>query len=297
MSKPVDRLFVLLQHMLPRYWLTRAVYRLTRVRQPWFKNLFISRFVDFYDVELSEVPQAVPYGYASFNEFFTRTLRDNARPIDDEERSIVSPVDGTVSACGDIERRRLFQAKGKSYTLDELLAVDLAEADTYSGGRFATIYLAPYNYHRVHAPVAGTLRSMRYLPGDLYSVNEATVRHLPAIFARNERLVCQFDTSDGPFALIFVGALNVGSISTPWTGEIRPRKHGSPAALALDPEIPTQVDKGQLLGWFNMGSTVILLYPPATAQWANALRSGERVRMGRVIGRLQRAGSGDGADA
>ena len=284
MSKLVDRLFVLLQHVLPRYWLTAAVYRLTRVRQNWFKNLLITRFADIYDVELSEIPRAVPDGYTSFNDFFTRSLRDGARPIDQDEHSIVSPVDGTVSASGAIDRRRLFQAKGKVYTLDELLAVDVHQTDAYTGGSFATVYLAPHNYHRVHAPVAGKLLAMRYIPGDLYSVNEATVRHLPSLFARNERLVCQFDTMDGPCALIFVGALNVGSISTPWTGEIRPRKHGSVDALTLDSRISTEISKGQLLGWFNMGSTVILLFPKDSMNWQDTLKAGSAVHMGEQLG-------------
>jgi len=296
MSKFLDRLFVGLQHVLPRYWLTALIYRLTRVRTPWFKNLLISRFVALYDVELSEIPRAVPEEYASFNEFFTRDLRDAARPIDSDAASIVSPVDGTLSACGAIEHRRLFQAKGKAYTLDDLLAVDLQEANAYRGGHFATIYLAPYNYHRVHAPAAGRLRGMRYIPGDLYSVNEATVRLLPGLFARNERLVCHFDTPAGPYALIFVGALNVGSISTPWTGELRPRKHGPVDVPALDPDLSTQVSKGQLLGWFNMGSTVIVLYPPDTVRWDESLVSGERLQMGQAIGTRQRGNDAPASD-
>ena len=281
----LDRLFVALQYVLPRHWLTAIVWRIARIRQPRVKNFLIRQFVRAFDVDLDEVKLTVPGDFATFNDFFVRELKDGAREIDDDSDALVSPVDGTVSFAGDIERDSLFQAKGLDYSLGDLLATDLDEVEHYVDGRFATIYLAPYNYHRVHAPFAGELVGARYIPGDLFSVNEATVSRLRGLFRRNERLVLHFRTDIGPAALILVGALNVGSISTPWTGEIRPRKAGVVDALNLS-QHPTQIAKGDLLGWFNMGSTVILLMPPGACEWDDDLEPGETLRMGEEIGEL-----------
>lgn len=289
MSSPTAgaRLFLLLQYALPRYWMTRCVYRLTRVRSVAIKNLLIRRFVDLFRVDVSEARHAVPDGYATFNDFFTRELRAGVRPIDDAADSIVSPVDGTLSAWGDIDDDRIYQAKGKSYTLSDLLAVDLDAANAFRGGQFATVYLAPYNYHRVHAPFAGTLTALSYVPGDLFSVNKATVQLLPGLFARNERLVCRFATASGPAVVVFVGALNVGSITTPWTGEIRPRRDGMVESLPLAG--PVDVARGELLGWFNMGSTVIVLTPPATTDWTDEFAPEKTLIVGQRIGRWRTA--------
>ena len=278
-------LFVLLQYVLPRHLLTALVWRVSRIRTPAVKNRLIRWFVRAFDVQLDEVRAPVPDGFATFNDFFVRELKDGARPVDDDDDAIVSPVDGTVSFAGAIEGDTLFQAKGLDYTLAELLATDLDEAARYVDGRFATIYLAPYNYHRVHAPLAGELVAARYVPGDLFSVNEGTVSKVRGLFRRNERLVMHFRTRTGPAALIFVGALNVGSISTPWTGEIRPRKSGVVDVLDLSAH-PTGVNKGDLLGWFNMGSTVILLMPAGTCTWDDELEPGATLRMGEEIGEL-----------
>jgi phosphatidylserine decarboxylase len=281
--------FVILQYLLPRHWLTAVIYRVARIRNARIKDFLISRFATLYSVDLVEVRLDVPRGFATFNEFFTRELDDGARPIASGRDTLVSPVDGTVSFAGSIRADSIFQAKGLDYTLDDLLATDIERARAFRDGRFATIYLAPYNYHRVHAPFAGELRAAHYVPGDLFSVNEATVARLPGLFRRNERLIMHFDTPQGPAVLIFVGALNVGSISTPWTGEIRPRKDGVVDVLDLSAH-PTSVSKGDLLGWFNMGSTVILLLPPGTGEWAADLDPGRTLRMGEAIGKL---GGGD----
>ena len=281
--------FVILQYLLPRHWLTAVIYRVARIRNARIKDFLISRFATLYSVDLVEVRLDVPRGFATFNEFFTRELDDGARPIAGGRDTLVSPVDGTVSFAGSIRADSIFQAKGLDYTLDDLLATDIERARAFRDGRFATIYLAPYNYHRVHAPFAGELRAAHYVPGDLFSVNEATVARLPGLFRRNERLIMHFDTAQGPAVLIFVGALNVGSISTPWTGEIRPRKDGVVDVLDLSAH-PTSVSKGDLLGWFNMGSTVILLLPPGTGEWAADLDPGRTLRMGEAIGKL---GGGD----
>ncbi len=282
------RLFVILQYLLPRFWLTALVYRLARIRNRRFKDLFIQRFIGLYKVDVDEVKGEVPGGFATFNEFFIRELEDGARPIDPDPSSVVSPVDGTVSSAGAIHGNRIFQAKGHEYTLEDLLATDLQEARRFVDGAYATIYLAPYNYHRVHAPLDGRITAARYLPGDLFSVNTATAAHVPGLFRRNERLALHFDSAGGPWVLVFVGALNVGSITTPWSGEVRPRRSGVVESIDLA-RGPQQVARGDLLGWFNMGSTVILLTPPGACDLDDALQAGKTVRMGEPIGALQRA--------
>ena len=281
-----ERLFVLLQYLLPRYALTALVYRLARLRSVRLKNAMIGQFVKLYGVDLEGVRDPVPDGFATFNAFFTRALEPGARPVADEPRAIVSPVDGTVSAAGRIEGNHVFQAKSREYSLADLLFLETDRARAFENGRYATIYLAPYNYHRVHAPLAAELDALHYVPGDLFSVNAATAKYLPRLFARNERLVMHFETATGPAAVVFVGALNVGSISTPWTGEIRPRRRGN--AESIDPgSRPRTLAAGDLLGWFNMGSTVILLLPDGAAEWDDALCSGQTLRMGQRIGALQ----------
>ena len=279
--------FVIIQYILPRHLLTRLIWRIARIRHVATKDFLITRFAAAFDVDLDEVKLDVPGDFATFNDFFIRELKDDAREIGDDDDAIVSPVDGTVSVAGTIQASSIFQAKGINYSLDDLLATDLDTAAGYIDGSFATIYLAPYNYHRVHAPLAGELTAARYVPGDLFSVNEATVSRVQGLFRRNERLVMHFRTATGPAALIFVGALNVGSISTPWTGEIRPRKDGVVDVLDISTH-PTEVEKGDLLGWFNMGSTVILLLPAGACEWDDDLQPGETLRMGEEIGELRK---------
>ncbi len=279
-----DRLFVLLQYLLPRYAMTAVIYRVARIRVPMIKNFLIRAFVRLYQVDLAGVSEAVPDGFGCFNDFFVRALDPAARPIEPEPTAVVAPVDGTVSMAGEISGDRIIQAKGSDYSLTELLAVDKARAAALEGGSFATIYLAPYNYHRVHAPVAGRLEALHYVPGDLFSVNAATVRSIPRLFGRNERLVMHFDTASGPAVVILVGALNVGSITTPWTGEIRPRRRGLAEEIAPGEHI-VDLERGDLLGWFNMGSTVIVLLPPGAVEWAPGLAPGKILRMGENIGR------------
>lgn len=286
-STLVAELFLLLQHLVPKHLLTSLVWHLARVRWSPLKNLMIRSFVRVYDVRVDEAARPVPDGYANFNEFFTRELADGVRAVDPSPGTLVSPVDGITSAAGSMEGQHLLQAKGIHYGLQDLLATDVADVALFRGGQFATFYLAPYHYHRVHSPLAGMLTAARYVPGDLFSVNQITVERLPGLFARNERLVCHFQTSAGPMVLIFVGAMNVGSISTPWTGTLRPKKRGVVDDLRLDPaDAPLAVAKGQLLGWFNMGSTVIMLLPPSACSWHENLVSQRHVQMGEPIGRL-----------
>ncbi len=280
--------FLWFQHLTPKYLLTALVRWLAGIRVPAVKNFLIRNFVKLYKVELDDVARPVPDGFVDFNDFFTRELADGARPIDASSGSIVSPVDGIVSAAGPIIGDRLLQAKGIDYRLEDLLATDLADAALFENGAFATIYLAPFNYHRVHSPLAGKLTALRYVPGSLYSVNEMTVQTRPGLFTRNERLVLLSETDRGPMALVMVGALNVGSITTPWTGVIRPQKSGVVSDLT-PPEsarVALEFDKGGLCGWFNMGSTVIVLLPPETSRWHSKLRPGNLVTMGEAIGTL-----------
>ena len=278
-----DRLFVWFQHVLPQHALSRLVLRATRVRAPWFKNWLIRGFLRLYTIDMADAVQPDPFRYASFNEFFTRALRPDARSLAKEPHEIACPVDGVISEAGKIDGDTLLQAKGRTYTLKELLASS-AWAKDFEGGSFATIYLAPFNYHRVHMPLAGRLRETLYVPGRLFSVNAATASLVPRLFARNERVLTWFDTAFGEFALILVGALNVGSIATVWAGDITPAPRR--VATALPPQA-VSLDKGEELGRFNMGSTVILLFQRDRARWHAELRAGATVRLGQSLGYLQ----------
>jgi len=279
------RLFAYLQFVLPKFWLTAIVYHLARIRHVGSKDFLITRFVRLYDVETDEIKLTLPDDFATFNEFFIRELDAGARLIAPDARAIVSPADGKVSQAGRLRGNAILQAKGIEYSLDDLLATNLDDARAYTDGHFATIYLAPYNYHRVHAPMAGELVSAIYVPGDLFSVNTATAANIRGLFRRNERLVLNFHTAHGPLAVILVGALNVGSISTPWSGELRPRHSGVVEPVDLGAE-PITIAKGELLGWFNMGSTVILLLPDGAGNWHANLTAGSTVSMGEAIGEL-----------
>jgi len=279
----LSRLFVLLQYLLPKYWMTAFVYRVARVRVAAVKNGLIRGFLTLYDVNTGEVRRSVPDDFPTFNAFFTRELKDGARVVDAAGNALVSPADGTLSAAGTLRGRHLLQAKGIEYTLDDLLAADLDTARAFADGTFATIYLAPWNYHRVHAPLDGELVAAHYVPGDLFSVNASTAAHVPGLFRRNERVNLHFATAQGPLVVVLVGALNVGSITTPWSGEIRPRRHGVVEVLDLSAHARS-VHKGDLLGWFNMGSTVIVLLPRGRCTWRDDLQPGVSLRMGEAIG-------------
>ncbi len=277
------RLFVWLQYILPQHGISRLVLAATRVRTHWFKNALIRGFLKLYDIDMRDAVQGDPLRYPSFNEFFTRALRAETRPIAPDARAIVSPVDGTISECGDIEGGSLLQAKGKRYALADLLAGQ-TWAPRFAGGSFATIYLAPYNYHRIHMPLRGRLEETWFVPGRLFSVNALTARFVPRLFARNERIVTLFDGDAGAFALVLVGALNVGSMATVWAGDI------TPAARRVVTQLPPQtltLDKGEELGRFNMGSTVILLFEPQRVRWLAGLQAGVAVRLGQTIGTVQ----------
>jgi phosphatidylserine decarboxylase len=237
---------------------------------------------------MTDAVETDPTAYPSFNEFFTRALRPEARPIDLDPRAIVSPVDGTVSEAGILTADRLLQAKGRDYTLRALLAGSAAWERTFAGGSFATIYLAPYNYHRIHMALPGELRQSFYVPGRLFSVNRTTAQLVPGLFSRNERVFCGFDAGGLPWAIILVGALNVGSMATVWHGDVTPRRHREVTALPVqDVLAPVALPKGAEMARFNMGSTVILLLPKGAADWAATLTAGRVLKMGERIGTLR----------
>lgn len=281
------RAFVSLQYLLPQHALSRLILHATRVRAPWFKNALINGFLGLYDVDMRDAQTEDPLRFASFNEFFTRPLKPTARPIAAGADLIVSPVDGTVSECGAIDQDRLLQAKGRTFTLRDLLA-DQPWAGTFVGGSFCTIYLAPYNYHRIHIPAAGELLSTVYVPGRLFSVNATTARHVPRLFARNERVLTLFDTAFGKMAVVLVGALNVGSMATVWAGDITPAAR---RRVTLLPASARHLAKADELGRFNMGSTVIVLFEAARAQLLPQIRAGLRIRVGEPMARVERVGA------
>jgi len=244
-----------LQFILPQHLLSRLMFRFARIQLPWIKNTFTSWFISKYEVNLNEAEYEDLSEYKHFNDFFTRSLKVGLRPISNSK--LISPVDGEVSQLGGIEESMIVQAKGKKYAVSALLADDLKNDYFHS---FATIYLSPKDYHRIHMPCNGILKSMKYIPGNLFSVNQNTVNNIDYVFARNERLVCYFDTEFGEIALVMVGAIFVGSIETVWEGQITPPF--SKLVKTYDyKDRQINLAKGDELGRFNMGSTVILLLP------------------------------------
>ncbi len=278
-----DRTFATLQRLLPQHLLSRAVYRLARSTHSTLRRTLVRGFLRAYPaVDMREAAEPDPYAYRSFNEFFTRALRPEARPIAGGEDVIVSPVDGTLSQAGISSHGKLVQAKGIDYTVEALLA-DADASQRYAGGAYACIYLAPYNYHRIHMPLAGRLTALRYVPGQLFSVNAATARTIPNLFARNERAVCEFETSLGPMAMVLVGALFVGSLETVFTGEINPPPARSGGVRELRSGLGTDLSRGAELGRFNMGSTVVLLFGNDALRFTSGLRSGSPLRLGQAL--------------
>jgi phosphatidylserine decarboxylase len=280
-----DRWFAALQYILPTRALSRVIYAVARSEVRWIRNTFLRIFLSVYRLNMAEAVQPDPFAYRSFNDFFTRALRPGVRPIAEGADAVVSPVDGTVSQCGAIAGDLLIQAKGQDYSLQELLAGDAEAVATYRGGSFACIYLAPYNYHRIHMPYAGTARDNVYVPGELFSVNAATARAVPRVFARNERLICDFATPLGRMAVILVGALFVGSIETVHCGEVNPPPRGRKAPTRIAMGLGRPFAKGEELGRFNMGSTVILLFERNRIDWESTLVPEATVQLGRPIAR------------
>ncbi len=281
----LDKLFVLSQYLTPQHSLSRAAGRLAESHVGLVKGSFIHWFARRYDVDMSEAAEPDLDAYPDFNSFFTRALRPDARPIDTSPDSLVSPADGRISQLGAISEERIFQAKGQSFTTTELLGGDQSRAAPFRNGSFATIYLSPRDYHRVHMPVAGTLREMIHIPGKLFSVNPATTAQVPRLFARNERVVCLFDTDRGPMALVLVGAMIVASVETVWAGLVA-RGKGGPHVAYHPPEHPIHLDKGAEMGRFLLGSTVIMAFPEGQARWQEDIQAGNSIRMGQRLGTL-----------
>jgi phosphatidylserine decarboxylase len=270
----------LAQHLIPKNLSSSIVYRATRSRRRWLTRTLIRWFARAYEVDLSDAVEQNLDRYATFNEFFTRPLRPGARRIEGDADTLVAPADGVLTEHGRIDGDRLFQAKGRSYTLADLLGEPEAATAPLRDGSYLTIYLAPHNYHRVHAPLAGTLVRTRYVPGDRFSVSRATAAAIGRLFCRNERVIAWFDTVHGPLAIVLVGALNVSSISTIAQGEIAsgaPREWREAAARG--------VAAGDELGRFNMGSTVIVLLG-AEATWRAGIGHGATTRVGQALATL-----------
>ena len=277
-----DRLAVLPQYLLPKKLVTQLAGRFASAELGGVTQAAISRFVAHYGVDMSEAAEPDITRYASFNDFFTRALRAGARPLADAD--YVCPGDGAISQFGAIERDQIFQAKGHHYSTCALLAGDAALAAEFENGQFATIYLSPKDYHRIHMPCAGRLQRMVYVPGDLFSVNPTPARGVPGLFARNERVVCVFDTARGPFVLVLVGATIVGSMATVWHGVVTPPRPGEIKRWDYTNQ-PVELAKGAEMGRFLLGSTVVLLWPKSTLKFNPDWTPGGAVRMGQMMGK------------
>jgi phosphatidylserine decarboxylase len=269
------------QHFLPKKFLTQLAGRLAHWRGGSLTTAMIRAFVRRYRVDMSEAANSDIAGYATFNEFFTRELRAGARPL--ARARYVCPVDGAISQIGAIANGQIFQAKGHSYTARALLGGDAQLAQAFEDGHFATLYLSPRDYHRIHMPCAGSLRRMVYIPGDLFSVNPTTARGVPGLFARNERVVCMFDTAQGPLALVLVGATIVGSMATVWHGQVNPPRSGRVREWSYASGV-VELDQGQEMGRFMLGSTVVLLFTRGVIGFSPDWAAARLVRMGERMG-------------
>lgn len=274
-----SKAFIGFQHVAPQHALSRLVGLLAASESPFIKSTFIRTFHQRYQIDMSLAEQEDLSSYASFNDFFTRSLKQGVRTVDSAASSVVSPADGAISQLGHINGDAVFQAKGQSFSVKQLVGNNEL-AQPFTGGEFATVYLSPKDYHRVHMPFAGTLTDTIYVPGELFSVNTVTAENVPALFARNERLVCLFDTSVGRMAVVLVGAMIVAGIETVATGKIKPsgqlehRKHNLP------------LDKGAELGRFYLGSTAIVLFEPNKMNWLSQFKAESVVNMGQAIGSI-----------
>lgn len=278
-----DRLVVLLQYLLPKQALTELAGKVAGSRGVWVTSL-IKWFISRYQVSMTEAANSDAASYATFNEFFTRELKAGARPLAQAE--YVCPVDGAISQFGQIDSDRLFQAKGHSYSTTALVGGDETLAAKFQNGNFATIYLSPKDYHRIHMPCDGRLTRMIYVPGDLFSVNPVTARGVPGLFARNERVVCVFDTAHGPFVLTLVGATIVGSMATVWHGVVNPPRTGEVREWRYDDQ-QISLRKGDEMGRFLLGSTVVMLFQKEVLEFNSLWSPAMPVRMGEVMGILK----------
>jgi phosphatidylserine decarboxylase len=279
------KLFTTLQYLTPQHALSRAAGWLANTEIKSIKDPFTRWFVEKYGVDMQEAKETDCTAYRTFNDFFTRELKEGARPIVSSEGSLACPADGAISQLGAIHNGRVFQAKGHDYSLLELVGGDPELAAQFDDGHFATVYLSPKDYHRVHMPIDGTLRSMTYVPGQLFSVNTVTAENVPRLFARNERLVCVFDTEAGPMAMILVGAMIVAGIETVWAGQVAPHTRDVRTTNYLE-NAPIHLRKGEEMGCFKLGSTVVMLFGADQVRWLDSLEAETPVRMGEYFGSM-----------
>lgn len=276
MSKPF---YVLIQYCCPQHAITKIIQWLAECRWKWFKNWAIRRLIRKYHVNVNEALSDNLDDYSNFNSFFTRRLKPELRPIVQGEKQIASPADGCISQLGDIQKETILQAKGFNYSVTTLLGGKHEIAQRFQDGKFVTIYLAPKDYHRVHMPFTGKLIETTYIPGDLFSVNQVTAQTVPNLFTRNERLVCIFETSVGPMAVVLVGAMLVGHIETVW-----PMRHSRKTISTEQYSTDIVIERGSELGLFKMGSTVIVLFGKGHVEWSTILNANSVVKMGAEIG-------------
>jgi phosphatidylserine decarboxylase len=275
-----DRFALLLQYLLPKQALTLLAGRVARVQGGALTTRLITWFVRRYRVNMSEAANPDVASYASFNDFFTRALKAGARPL--AQATLICPVDGAISQFGRIEGQQIFQAKGHQFSSTALVGGDAKLAAQFDNGHFATLYLSPRDYHRIHMPCAGRLTRMIYVPGDLFSVNPATARGVPGLFARNERVVCVFEGADGPFVLVLVGATIVGSMATTWHGAVNAPRPGKLSEWHYENKSVT-FKQGDEMGRFLLGSTVVMLFPKSPLQFNPAWQPGGAVQLGQVM--------------
>jgi len=284
----INKLKIVLQYLIPQHFLSRLVYQLTRCSWPFWKNLIIKLIIKIYRVDLGIAKESDYRNYESINHFFTRELLPSARPVTDQIDAIVSPVDGAISQIGAINNDEIFQAKGQAFNLEDLLVVDKELSSIFQFGNFSTIYLSPRDYHRIHMPLDGRLNRMVYVPDRLFSVNKLTTQAVPRLFSRNERLINIFDTKIGKMAVIFVGAIFVGSMETVWAGQITPASKRDIAQWDYQKSGEMIVFRiGQELGRFNMGSTVIVLFERGKIEWQKELLADSPVVMGQTIAKIK----------
>jgi len=282
MNSVVERILAGFQYILPQHFLSRIVYALMRSETKWVKNLLISVISRIAGINYNEALSPDPADYASFNAWFTRALKPGAREFDPDPNAFLSPCDGKISENGPLQENRILQAKGKDYSLQDLLANDPV-CQQLTGGYFSTIYLSPKDYHRIHMPVTGRLQRMIHVPGRLFSVAPYTVRQVPRLFARNERVISIFETESGPLVMVLVGAMLVSSTETVWAGEVTPTKNKQVSVKDYAGEEIT-LTKGEEMGRFNMGSTVILLMPADALKKLESIGAGDAVRVGQKLG-------------
>lgn len=275
---------IIRQYLVPQHLLSRAIGWLGRCQWPWLKNAFIGWFIKRYHVNMNEAVEPNPQAYSNFNHFFTRAIQSDLRPIVLGDDKFACPADGAISQLGPITQGRIVQAKGFDFSVVDLLGGDVERAQPFNNGHFATIYLAPKDYHRVHMPYTGVLKEMVYIPGRLFSVNNLTAEHVPNLFARNERVACLFDTAQGPMAVVLVGAMIVASINTVWAGTVAPHRSCKPERFTY-PEGIT-LAKGAELGHFCLGSTAIVLSANPNLAWREDLGPNSVVRMGEFLAGL-----------